>query len=136
MISINVGRDNEGRNLYKNGGIRVFVKRNLDGRPITSEDNIFVGNEDTYFMKIKLTVYNFLDVEMILNHLGFTLSVEDDNFRARRGLDYYYVDNFGEIAVAEEDGDTLDDKLFNIGNYFKTEEDALNSPIYKSYDRR
>ena len=45
-------------------------------------------------------------------------------FRVNKGDHYYYISELGEINRYKEDNDFADDCLYELGNYFKTEEEA------------
>lgn len=45
-------------------------------------------------------------------------------FRVNKGDDYYYISEYGAIGRFPEANDSTDDSLYEIGNYFKTEEEA------------
>ena len=53
--------------------------------------------------------------------------------RAEEGFDYYFVNGFGEIQCFAEEGALTDGKLFNAGNYFKSEQEAKESKFYKVF---
>ena len=56
-------------------------------------------------------------------------------FRAKSAECYYYVDEHGEILQEDEGGYQFDEKCFNCGNYFETEQEAIDSEIYKAFNR-
>lgn len=45
-------------------------------------------------------------------------------WRAEKGEEYYIIESDGEIIEIDEDFLVFDDNLFNLGNYFKTKEEA------------
>lgn len=47
-------------------------------------------------------------------------------WRARGNETYYYFYSDGEIAQSKENCESTDTKRYNLGNYFKTEEEAEN----------
>lgn len=54
-------------------------------------------------------------------------------WRADNGCNYYFIDTFGDVVLDEELRYPADNKRFKAGNYFKTEEDAKASTIYKGF---
>lgn len=50
----------------------------------------------------------------------------------RKGL-YCRVNNIGKIESDYEEGVPYDDDLFNVGNYFKSKEEAKSSRFYKVF---
>lgn len=54
-------------------------------------------------------------------------------WRGNLGDSYFYVDSDGEIREAEEDKFKIDGGRHEIGNYFKTREEASESVIYKAF---
>ena len=54
-------------------------------------------------------------------------------WRAPEGDIYAMVDHFGYIIGERESNSPADDRLFSIGNYFKTKEEAANSKFYKAF---
>jgi hypothetical protein len=54
-------------------------------------------------------------------------------WRADIGTAYYYINAFGDVTFVAESEDHYDNKKFNIGNYFKTEEEAKESKFYKVF---
>jgi hypothetical protein len=56
------------------------------------------------------------------------LSYEETSYkrpRAQEHKDYYFVNDQGECDYNEEQGDTIDDYRYSVGNYFLTEEEAI-----------
>ena len=49
---------------------------------------------------------------------------EKTEFRVNKGDDYYYIRQYGGIGRHKEDNKHTDNYLYEIGNYFKTEEEA------------
>lgn len=45
-------------------------------------------------------------------------------WRANRNEKYYYIGLYGEVDFDEENGHIIDDKKYELGNYFKTKEEA------------
>ncbi|MGL5964388.1 MAG: hypothetical protein ACRCZ2_08350, partial [Fusobacteriaceae bacterium] len=56
-------------------------------------------------------------------------------FRARRGGVYYYVNLCGDVCQSDELRAKLDEQQYEAGNYFETEELAMDSDIYKAFER-
>lgn len=54
-------------------------------------------------------------------------------WRADTNNIYYYINASGDFAFMSESGNDYDNKKFNIGNYFKTEEEAKESKFYKVF---
>lgn len=54
-------------------------------------------------------------------------------WRAERDYTYYVVDSVGDIKELIEDRTMTDRRFWECGNYFKTKEDAENSPLYKAF---
>ena len=50
--------------------------------------------------------------------------VENIRWRAKRGEGYYFIDNSVHIQSHQEDGDGVDNQLWNAYNYFRTREQA------------
>ena len=51
-------------------------------------------------------------------------------WRAERGTYYYFINNKCEIQCAVDIGDKLDDKFFEIGNYYRTPELAEAARVF------
>lgn len=62
-------------------------------------------------------------------------ALERPRFRARRGGIYYYVDACGNICESDEIGFELDGRQYSSGNYFETVDEAMDSDIYKAFER-
>ena len=45
-------------------------------------------------------------------------------FRVKKGDDYYYISEDGKTGRYQEENDSVADCLYELGNYFKTEEEA------------
>lgn len=54
-------------------------------------------------------------------------------WRAEHGERYYFIDTLGDVMSDMDTRYVLDNKKFEIGNYFKTKEDAMNSKLYKAF---
>lgn len=50
--------------------------------------------------------------------------LEDIRWRAKKGECYYILDSFFNVAKTTDTLGKFDDKLYNAGNYFRSEEDA------------
>lgn len=59
-----------------------------------------------------------------INELENNLKNKNNRSRVNHGCEYYYIDEYSEIASDEEYNVELDDSRYNIGNYFKTKEQA------------
>jgi hypothetical protein len=57
-------------------------------------------------------------------------------WRAERFWCYFRVTSYGEIVNAVDYYHYNDDHRYSIGNYFKTEEEAKNSKIYKAFHEK
>ena len=64
----------------------------------------------------------FETVRAINNKYG-----ENKSWRGKTGETYYYISSFGEIEETTEDGHQMDNRLYEIGNYFK---DKANVEVY------
>ena len=56
-------------------------------------------------------------------------------WRANIGERYYYILANGKISNEREDADIYNNRMFLIGNYFKTREKAEKSELYKVFHR-
>ncbi len=54
-------------------------------------------------------------------------------WRAERGESYYSVNCFGEVIPIVDLRWETDGKMWLVGNYFETEEEAKESKIYKAF---
>lgn len=94
------------------------------GRVIYTADGVtFFNNEDgvdtrTLFFK------EVIPTESALNKR---------KWRARKGKRYYFVMSSGICEWVDDTRSCADDRLYNIGNYFQTKEEAMNSKIYKAF---
>ena len=59
---------------------------------------------------------------------------EKPRWRAKLEGRYYLVTSLGTVNHCQESGNLYDDALFDVGNYFKTEEEAMNSKFYKAFN--
>ena len=58
--------------------------------------------------------------------------VQPPRWRAERREWYSYVDSRGSIVTTRDDHGWMDDKAYEIGNYFRTPEDAKSSLKFKT----
>lgn len=58
--------------------------------------------------------------------------------RCRVGKDerFYYINCCGEIDYSYDKRSVIDNKMYNIGNYFDSENEAIESDIYKLYKKQ
>ena len=70
----------------------------------------------------------------MLKPLGFVLIDEPPRFRSEVGGVYFYVSAIGSVCKDIESSSSIDDKLFEIGNYFETYDEALNSKFRKIFE--
>lgn len=61
--------------------------------------------------------------------LGTKDSPQPKRWRAERGGHYWYVDYFGTVSEIYESFEYFDEKLYSIGNYFRTFEEAEEMAI-------
>ena len=54
-------------------------------------------------------------------------------WRASEGEKFYYILANGRITSVRDSMDIYDNKMFLVGNYFKSEEKAKKSEIYKAF---
>ena len=54
-------------------------------------------------------------------------------WRARCGDKYFYISTLGMVLEENEDGGTFDRNTHSVGNYFRTEDEAKASPLYKAF---
>jgi hypothetical protein len=126
----------EGTELYSTAhGVVNFDKVHPDKAvfyPITVIDEN--GNEQYFNKEGKL--FNFKDAECILfpskdNRDWSTFKLS--KWRAKRGTKYCYISNIGKVMYEPDGRCDFDNELYAAGNYFRTEEDAKNSKIYKAF---
>lgn len=60
--------------------------------------------------------------------LGTKDSPQPKRWRANRGEYYWYIDSF-EVCLGQEDDVSYNDKRYNIGNYFRTREEAAEMAV-------
>jgi len=48
---------------------------------------------------------------------------------------YFYITDIGEIDYHLDVRDEIDDKMFEVNNYFNSKEDAISSELYRFYNR-
>ena len=69
-----------------------------------------------------------------INELENNLKNKNNRSRVNHHCKYYYINGYAEIASDEENNLALDEDRYNIGNYFKTKEQAEKAlrkiPIY------
>lgn len=56
--------------------------------------------------------------------LGTTDAPKPKRWRAKKNCEYYYINSRAEVVVDLEASTVVDNKQFNIGNYFRTKEEA------------
>ena len=56
-------------------------------------------------------------------------------WRANRNDPYYFVTDIGGVGDHLEKKDWIDNEFFKVGNYFKSEEKAKESEIYKAFHK-
>lgn len=56
--------------------------------------------------------------------LGTTDSPKPKRWRAKKNCEYYYINSREEVVADLEGCTVVDDEHFNIGNYFRTREEA------------
>lgn len=54
-------------------------------------------------------------------------------WRAEKKNDFYYISVEGKVCTTADMYSKIYDEMYESGNYFKTEEDAKNSKIYKAF---
>lgn len=59
-----------------------------------------------------------------INELENNLKNKNNRSRVNHHCKYYYINGYSEIASDEENNLALDENRYNIGNYFKTKEQA------------
>lgn len=76
-----------------------------------------------------------MKAKLILNNKEYEVEVSEEQvkeiekpkykrWRAEMDNGYYYLDDFGDVQCEEDQRVDIDDFRYNIGNYFKTEEEA------------
>lgn len=78
------------------------------------------------------TIYNVTEDQLkeIIKQNPELLKEKKGRWRAERGSKYWTIDtyggthSYGGTYFYVEDGDTADNKFYNMGNYYKTEEEA------------
>lgn len=58
---------------------------------------------------------------------------ERPKYRAKIDSFYYFITKTGRVDSQREANDSEDDKLFRVGNYFETKEEAMESKLYKVF---
>lgn len=53
--------------------------------------------------------------------------------RVRKGTSYYFITITGEIEMKEESNTKENERMFEVGNYFMTEEEAIKSEIFRAF---
>ena len=56
-------------------------------------------------------------------------------WRAEKGKEYYYIDTSGFITLSRDDRCDVINRKYEAGNYFKTEDEAENSHLYKVFQQ-
>jgi hypothetical protein len=56
--------------------------------------------------------------------------------RSLVGEAYYYVSSLGNVLPTIESNSNNDTAMFNCGNYFTTEQEAMSSKLYNSFIRQ
>ena len=59
------------------------------------------------------------------------IEAPEGRWRAKRGGEYWVAGSIGDIMSCREDCNNVDNKFYENGNYFQTEEQAKKSNIYK-----
>jgi hypothetical protein len=126
----------QGMELYSvaHGVVKLHtILKDKDNRyPIGIENRFGV----VHYLTTKGQLFDFDDLETILfpskeNRDWSTF--ETLRWRAERHSYYYYVSAYGGICDYTDDRSSFDDNMWNVGNYFKTEEEAKNSKFYKVF---
>lgn len=60
-------------------------------------------------------------------------ALKSKRWRAVKGCEYFFISTQGSIETTCEDNFKIDNERHKSGNYFRTEEDAESSVIYKAF---
>jgi hypothetical protein len=61
------------------------------------------------------------------------VTIKSPRWRAEKGGKYFYVCSLDGISYENDDYGYSDNRNYNSGNYFRTEEEAKNSKFYKVF---
>lgn len=92
---------------------------------MTKQDRIHKLNE--LVVKIHAKFTKKLDS---LNAEIKAIENENERWRAEKNEKYFSISRTGNVQGLSEDGEDLDNNLFEIGNYYQTEEQAKLGPEY------
>lgn len=56
-------------------------------------------------------------------------------WRANTGESYFFINVTGKFCEFLDDRESIDNKLFSVGNYFKSEKMAKESELYKAFHK-
>lgn len=94
----------------------------------------FGNNEATYTEDGKQ--FSAFNVDLFFSEIPIPPSaLERPRWRADKYEKYYFVNYFGLVTDSIENNRFLDKKLYELGNYFKTREDAEESDFYKVFHK-
>ena len=93
------------------------------------QDNLRFGEEGEILPDAEAELLNIpilLEIGIFLLEKGYIEEVKEDwkRWRADRDKLYYYLGEEGEINHRKDDYNFYDDFRYDIGNYFKTQEEA------------
>lgn len=104
---------------------KVLVRDNDDKKWML---NMFSHYDETaikfHFVCLVSCFKNCIPYEGNEHLLGTTDSPKPKRWRAKKNCEYYYINSRVEVVVYLEGCTVVDDEHFNIGNYFRTREEA------------
>lgn len=118
--------------VYGCPGREVEILEWLKNQGATKEIfcNAFLSDPDRVFFVLDGLIRSLSYDTLTVNLLEI---VDLPRWRAERAKLYYYVGCDGTINQTFDSRDSLDNKLYEIGNYFKTRED-VEAYVKKFYD--
>jgi hypothetical protein len=103
---------------------------------VNSYSTVIIRDIDETDQYIQITVHDIKKIKLtnlLLSGLGIKIVIKKPRFRAKYEREYWYVTDTGMIRNEIDKDNHFDIDRWMCGNYFKTEEDAENSEIFKSY---
>lgn len=120
--------------VFRNIFIFECAGRNKSGEPLEAGDTIFNGSLEKkdhvgHCIKSTYTKLTPEEFQAEFEKLGYVYDFETHTahkkrWRAEEGSYYFYVDFEYDVLNSQDSRDSVDNRLFKNGNYFKSKSDA------------
>ena len=104
------------------------IQAMLDGETLQFKMSNYVPNDANNYLRYDENLSLFVntdDEEADINDLDLTMyRIKPKRWRADKGKIYWYINSWGNVDTYIEDNMELDMSMFELGNYFKTKEEA------------